>query len=117
MINFDEMQENIRNLGVQQQAMATTLSRLETTVATLCSRAEADEMEERLKETLSAQHRAIERLDVAYQAASKVVDSVPVLQREWSARMSDIEQGAASNLNALQQKLGSIRELLGPSDA
>ena len=80
MINFAEIQDNIEHLQTREQAMAAILSRLETTVATLCASSRVDEMEQRFKDTFEQQHRALERLDVAQQIAAKVVEEVPTIQ-------------------------------------
>ena len=77
MINFAEIQDNIEHLQTREQAMAAILSRLETTVATLCASSRVDEMEQRFKDTFEQQHRALERLDVAQQIAAKVVEEMP----------------------------------------
>ena len=92
MINFAALEENITATMAQQKDMTATLARLETTVAALASKAEVDQMEGRLKENLSKASRALERLDVAQQAASQVVQEMPSIQRELTGRMSELEQ-------------------------
>jgi hypothetical protein len=107
MINFAEIQDNIEHLQTREQAMAAILSRLETTVATLCASSRVDEMEQRFKDTFEQQHRALERLDVAQQIAAKVVEEMPTIQRDLMAKLAEVEQTGAVKLSELSEKLGS----------
>ena len=107
MINFAEIQDNIEHLQTREQAMAAILSRLETTVATLCASSRVDEMEQRFKETFEQQQRALERLDVAQQIAAKVVEEMPTIQRDFTAKLAEVEQTGAVKLSELSEKLGS----------
>ena len=107
MINFAALEEDIGTCAKQQVEMGSSLGRLETTVATLASKAEVDAMETRLKEQLSKASRALERLDMAQQAASQVVQEMPSIQRELTARMSDLEQKLSAEVSNLSQTLGA----------
>ena len=68
-------------------------------------------MENRLKESLSKASRALERLDVAQQAASQVVQEMPAVQRELMARMSDLETRLSGDVSGVAQSLGALAHM------
>jgi len=107
MINFAALEESIQACAEQQTDMSSSLRRLETTVATLASKMEVDQMEHRLKDSLSKTSRSIERLDVEQQAAQQVVQDMPSIQRELTTRMSDLEQRLTADVAKLSQSLGA----------
>ena len=106
MINFAALEENIGTCMEQQKEMSATLRRLETTVATLATKMEVEEMESRLKEQNSKTSRALEKLDVAQQAAAAIVAEMPALQRDLTGRMTELEQRLTSDLSAMSRELG-----------
>lgn len=106
MINFAALEENIATCMEQQKEMSATLRRLETTVATLASKNEMDDMESRLNEQHSKTTRALEKLDVAQQAAAAIVHEMPQLQRDLTDRMALLEQRLTADLSTMSQTLG-----------
>ena len=106
MINFAELQENVTSCLENQKIMSAQLLKLEQTVATLSTKAEVETMELRFQEELSKTLRAIERVDLAQSAASKVVEEMPSIQRDLMGRMTDLESRAAEQVSGLSTKLG-----------
>ena len=100
MINFAELQENVTSCLENQKIMSAQLLKLEQTVATLSTKAEVETMELRFQEELSKTLRAIERVDLAQSAASKVVEEMPSIQRDLMGRMTDLESRAAEHCPA-----------------
>ena len=106
MINFQELQDNIHDCGVQQKAMSATLARLEETVATLATKSDVAKFEARTKDELSKHSRQIESLELTSVAHGKVVDEMPTMQRGLQDRMAELEQKMSADLSGLSQKLG-----------
>jgi hypothetical protein len=76
-------------------------------MAAMSSKAESESLEARMNEHLSKVQRALERLDVAQQSSSSIVQEMPHLQREMTGRMGELEQRLASELSDLTQTLGT----------
>ena len=107
MINFQELQDNIALSLEQNKAMSEQLVRMETTVATLCTKAGVEQLEARMREMFAKQESHLGRLDVSAAAASKVIEEVPAIQAELTGRAVELETKIAADIAGLTTKIGA----------
>ena len=107
MINFQELQDNIILSLEQNKAVSHQLMRLETTVATLCTKAGVEQLEARMREMFAKQESHLGRLDVSAAAASKVIEEVPAIQAELTGRAVELETKIAADIAGLTTKIGA----------
>ena len=106
MINFVELEQNISNTMAQQRVMASSLARLETTLAALADKSDVQAMEARFKQQLKHTSASLERLDTAQKGVTDVIEAMPKIKSDLTRRMEDLGRKLSGDVSTMEQKIG-----------
>lgn len=112
LINFNGLEELIRGVVEGHKEMSAQMQRLETTVLTLVSKAELDERQQAMMDSLAAQERQLAQLEIAHKAEMPLLEELPQAQKELSDRMIELERKITTDVNnATFSLIGRVKAL------
>ena len=106
LINFGGLEALISGVVESQKEMSAEIQRLQTTITTMATKDEMSESDMNTSQALAKVERQLERIDLAHRAGNHVIEEVPEMRREMTARMTELEHRLSADVSNATLNMG-----------